>query len=501
MENARMKALSDLLKRAFALHQQGQAQQAEQLYTDVLRLDPRQFDALHLLGLLHFQHQHFAHAERLIGAALKIRPDSADATLNYGSALAALDRHEDAIVYFDRVLAVNPRSAQALKNRGRALAELMRFDEALACFDRALAIDPNYVSCLASRGHLLVNIGRYAEAIPSCERALQFDPNDLESHLYLSYAQLALGHFSKGWKGYEWRWKDPKLATKGHFELPRWNGQYLNGTILTFGEQGLGDEIIFASMVPDLRAHADSVVLEVDPRLKKLLARSIADIEVIGRGEPVPKTASVQSPLGSLGLYLRQGWDSFPRRDSGYLAADRDRAADLRRRLSPKGEIVIGVSWISKHPTLARFKSARLTDFLPVLQLPGCRFIDLQYGDTLAEREALTRETGIVVERQPDIDNFNDIDGLAALITACDLVVTVSNTTAHLAGALGKTTVLFVPHTGKHWAWFAGRTDSPWYPRMHISFQEHGQTWTDLVALAADRVAGLVRAAQAAQPD
>jgi tetratricopeptide (TPR) repeat protein len=491
-----MDSAGDLVKRAFALHQQGQAKQAEQLYTQALKLDPRQFDALHLLGLLHHQHQHFAEAERLIGAALKIRPDYLDAVLNYGNVLAALNRHEDAIVYFDRVLAIDPRSARALNNRGRALTELMRFDEALTCFDQALAVDPNYVNCLANRGHMLVDSGRYAEAIPTYERALQLDPNDAESQRYLAHARLSLSDFSRGWKGYEWRWKNPKSPAQSKWGalLPRWNGQHVDGTILTFGEQGLGDEILFASMVPDLRKHADSVVVEVDPRLKNLLARSFPEIDVVGRGEALPATATVQSPLGSLGLYLRQSWESFPRRDSGYLVADSDLAAKLRRRIARDGEIAIGLSWVSKNARFAQFKSARLSDFLPVLQLPGCRFVDLQYGDTLAEREALKQETGIVVERLPDIDNTNDIDGLAALIAACDLVVTVSNTTAHLAGALGKTTVLFVPHTGKHWAWFAGRTDSPWYPHMHISFQQHGQGWKELIARSADDVAALIRA-------
>ena len=97
--------------------------------------------------------------------------------------------------------------------------------------------------------------------------------------------------------------------------------------------------------------------------------------------------------------------------------------------------------------------------------MPDCRFVDLQYGDTRADREALERELGLHIERLDDIDTTNDIDGLAALMTACDLVATVSNTTAHLAGALGRPTFVFIPFgNARIWYWFKHRADCPWYP-------------------------------------
>jgi Tfp pilus assembly protein PilF len=492
-----MKPADNLLARAFALHQQGQIKKAERLYAEVLKSDPHQFDALHLLGLVKHQQDNHVEALRLIGAALKIKPNYADALLNYGSVLGALKRHEESLVYFDRALALGPLSARTLNNRGNALVELRRFDEALACFDRALSIDPNYANCLVNRAHMLVDLGRYAEAMPSYQRALNLRPDDAGSQTHMAFAELATGNFASGWKRYEWRWKRPETPAPRHSLLPRWNGENVNGAIVAWGEQGVGDEVLFASMVPDLAARVGSVVLEVDPRLKKLLARSFPQVQVIARGEPLPADVTVQAPLATLGQFLRPNWDSFTRPDSGYVVADADRTAELRRRLSPNREPVIGLSWVSKHPEFAEFKTAQLGDFQSVLHLPECRFVDLQYGDTLAEREAVRQSFGVVVQRLEDIDNMNDIDGLASLITACDVVVTVSNTTAHLAGALGKPTVLLVPHTGRPWCWFSGRDDSPWYPRMYVKRQQMGQSWKDLVSLAAGQVADLVKVAQA----
>ena len=125
---------------------------------------------------------------------------------------------------------------------------------------------------------------------------------------------------------------------------------------------------------------------------------------------------------------------------------------------------------------------------------PNCRFIDLQYGDTLAERQAIESELGVKIERLEDIDNTQDIDGLAALMTACDLVVSVSNTNAHLAGALGRPTWVLVPFSkGRFWYWFYHRDDSPWYARARVRRQEKGQSWEGLARSVSEEISDILR--------
>src|SRR5581483_2631918 len=246
-------------------------------------------------------------------------------------------------------------------------------------------------------------------------------------------------------------------------------------------------------MIPDLAAYADSVLVEVDPRLVPLFARSFPVVTVVGFGEAGRQDFQTQSPFASLGQYLRPTLESFPRAENGYFVADAERAAALRRRLSPNGEKVIGLSWVSKNPTLGERKTAQLRDFESILRLPGCRFIDLQYGDTAAERNAVQKETGLVVERLDDIDNTNDIDGLAALIAACDLVATVSNTTAHLSGALGKPTIVFVPYGRTHlWYWGSEKNQYPWYPRVRLRYQARGESWAKMIATASVEIPGFI---------
>ncbi len=192
----------------------------------------------------------------------------------------------------------------------------------------------------------------------------------------------------------------------------------------------------------------------------------------------MPASAAISAP----------SWDAFPKRERGYLVADETRTPALRQRLDD-GRTVIGLSWVSKAPIGGAQKSARLADFAALLRSPGCRFVDLQYGDTRAERDAVERELGIRVERLADIDNTNDLDGLAALMGACDAVVTVSNTTAHLAGALGRPTWVMVPHGhARIWYWFRDRDESPWYPRVRVRRQQRGQAWSELIAAVAAEV-------------
>jgi tetratricopeptide (TPR) repeat protein len=634
-----MKPVAEMLRDAVALHQQGQLDEAEKHYKKVLRTEPRQFEALNLLGLLKQQQGDSTEALRLMDLALKINPDTAETLMNYGGVLCTLNRHQEAITRYDRAVALRPDLPEMHYNRGNALMSLARYDEALACydrtlalrpgdflahynrgilliainrheealasFDRALALRPKFPDALINRGKILLDFGRPEDALASFDRALTYRPNDMlalqhrgaalvrldrfedvlaayervlaldpdhvpslinrgtalmrldrHNEALASYARalsidpnnidaltnkgsalndlgmfeealaayeralalrpdhpeakwtrgfilLSRGRFTEGWNDYESRWKAKSFPSKQRdFKQPRWNGARVKGTLLAWGEQGLGDEILHGGMVGDLASHADVVKLEIEPRLANLFARSFPNVQVIPRGDASSYGAiDQQVPLGSIGEYLRPNWQAFPKREQGYLTADRAQVASLRKRLVREGEVVLGTSWVSKNKSFGRAKTASLIDFAPVLGLPGCRVVDLQYGDTRVERETLKAQSGIVLEHLDDIDNMNDIDGLAALISACDLVVTVSNTTAHLAGALGVATwVLVPPGNAGFWYWFKERDDSPWYPRVNVRRLKKGQTWPALVASVAGEISAFVQTAKARQP-
>jgi tetratricopeptide (TPR) repeat protein len=553
-------AIAKAIEAGVALHQRGMVDDAERLYAGILKLAPKHFDAMHLLGVVHQQRGDCEKALSLIGAALELDNASADAHNNHGRVLLQLKRYEEALISIERALALIPDHAQALinraairieqrhfadalvdvkrvldrdsnnfeawtkcgnilaalgetgksieaydkaitikpdytealNNRACQLAERGRADEALAAYDRVLAINPTHFEAWLNRGHMLAELHREEEAIVSYRQAHASNPKKPEARYNEALNELRLGDFRCGWDNYEMRWFISDYAhMRPKYPWPCWTGGAVDGPLLVSGEQGLGDQILFASALPDLAVRVRDITFEVQSRLVPLFVRSFPGINVVARGTaPYAGPAAAYVHMASLGRHLRPDWQSFPRYENGYLRYDNTLSARLRERLAD-GRRLVGLSWASKNARFGSSKSAQLHDFASILRLPGCRFVDLQYGDTRVEREAVQQDLGVTIDRLPDIDNFSDIEGLAALIAACDIVVTVSNTTAHLAGALGKETYLLVP-TGRArmWCWFRDRDDSPFYPRMRLYRQKLKQPWSGLVDAVAADIAG-----------
>jgi len=452
-----------------------------------LALDPNLPEALNIRGNALLELRRPDEALASYDRALALRPDYADALSNRGNALSYLERNDEALASIDRALVLAPDSAAARYNRGNILSDLGRYEEALTNYARALEIRPDYAEALVNSGMTLWNIHRNDEAIASYERAIAIKPDFAEAHLNLSIALLATGNLQRGWEEYEWRWRAEEFMRMPSLPQPLWDGRRVDGALLAWGEQGLGDQILHAGMLDDLRTRATRLVVQVEPRLVPLFRRSFADIEVLAHGETIDTDrACAHVPLGSIGRYLRAQWSDFPRGRTHYLRPDAERADALHKRLAAGGRRVIGISWISKVRRQGSHKSARLIDFEPLLKLPGVRFVDLQYGDTRDELREVAAATGIQVERVEDIDNFRDIDGLAALIAACDAVVSVSNTTVHIAAGLGKPVYILLPYSqGTLWYWHVERSDCPWYPSAKLFRQERPGDWGGAIANAA----------------
>jgi tetratricopeptide (TPR) repeat protein len=473
--------------RANSLARLERHEEALAAYDRALALKPGLLDALNNRGAVLKKLTRHDEALASLEQALRIRPDFVDAHINRGNVLQALDRRPEAILCYERALALKPDNAEAHNNLGNALQFLDRYAEAIERYEIAIKLKPDYAQAHCDLAVALHALGRDAEAIRHYDQAIALKGDYAEAKWNKSLLYLSRGRLAEGWPLYEYRWQ---TISELRYSQRRWDGEHVNGTLLIWGEQGLGDEILYASIVPELGTRADSIVLEVEPRLVTLFARSFPGVQVIAqRKELYTGPIDAQEPIGGLGKYLRPNWQAFPPRERGYLVADSARSARLRERLTADKSLVVGLSWKSKNPLFAKSKSAQLRDFEPLLRWTGCRYVDLQYGDTHADRNTLESEIGVRLDHLDDIDNMRDIDGLAALISACDVVVTVSNTTAHLAGALGKPTWVLVPHgNARLWYWFSRGETSPWYPRVQVRRQSSGQTWADLASSVATEV-------------
>jgi len=197
--------------------------------------------------------------------------------------------------------------------------------------------------------------------------------------------------------------------------------------------------------------------------------------------------ADFQASLSQLGLYLRPTAASFPKPHK-YLEADAAQVAEFRQRYKQDStDRIVGIAWHSANPQAGAEKSTPLTAWADILRTPGYRFVSLQYGEHAQAHKHLRAATGLALIVDKTVDAKNDLARFAAQVAAMDLVISVSNTTVHFAGALGVPVWTLVPASvGRIWYWFLDRADSPWYQSMRLLRQERDVDWSPVLHAAAE---------------
>jgi hypothetical protein len=280
-----------------------------------------------------------------------------------------------------------------------------------------------------------------------------------------------------------------------HF--PRWDGGDLTErSILAYREQGLGDEIMFASCLPQLIERAGHTIIECSDKLKPLFERSFPRATVLSQDNAAREKveADCEVPLGSLPLYFRQSADHFPAH-AGYLRADPARLAAWRAKLDRLGPgLKVGISWRGgTYKTRSPLRSIDLRDWEAILSVPDVSFVSLQYtSDAEAEIAALEQSSGRRVVHWPEA--IADYDETAALVGALDLTISVCTAVVHLAGALGRPVWVLAPYSPE---WRYGRAGErmPWYPSARVFRQEHRGDWPQLVDAVGARLHELTQSA------
>jgi tetratricopeptide (TPR) repeat protein len=507
----------------------------------LLEIDPA--DATALLHLGNCQAQLDSAGEALISydKALMIRPDFADALTNRGNALLALRRPGEALASHDRALAIAPGSAEALYNRGKALLELKRPEEALASYERALAIKPDYADALNNSGNALVeqgkleqaeaqylraiaiqpdhakaysglgvvrhDQGRMDEALRWFEQALARDGSLADAQYNLAVTRLYRQEFEAAWPGHEHRlaFADVRKLVRGNLatvtlyeQLARWQGpeQAVAGAVGIWAEQGIGDHVLYSTLIPELIASGVPFIYEVDQRLVGVYERAFPNGRFVASAEPpqeVLRRASRVMLAGSLPGLFRRSRESFSRQPRRLLSALPERVAKYRSRMDALGPgFKVALSWQSRRKGRAGLgKSLPLMLFAPLLELERVHFVDVQYGDTVAERREVEQCSGVRLLHFDEVDYFHDLEAVLAILEACDLLITTSNVSAHLAGALGMPVwLLYLAERPPFHYWaHDGSHRCLWYPSVEIVSAPHFTTWDPLIDHVKERLA------------
>ena len=433
------------------------------------------------LGNVYLDQEDWSRAIASYNNAITIKPDYSKALNNLGSAFQKNGKFVEAVAAFEKALAVAPTHAAAHNNKALALQDSGRYEDALQSCQRAVALDENYAEAFKNLGNIFVDLGSFDEAEAAYEKALYIKSHFPEATKALGLLKLRQHAFFEGFSLYESRWNTKKgNGVEGKFLKPRWLGEDKRPVFL-WAEQGIGDEIMFASLIPDAQEICSSLIVQCDGRLKPLFERSFdSSIQYVSKSDHVTESHfDFQVPFGSLGTFLRNSKADFQKASQGYLIHQNDKTEQLNHELSrlTQKKYFVGISWKSASKLEgAHTRSLSLKDLAICLNGQDLQLVNLQYGDVEEEILELKHECNIEVINLPQINKFQDLDGLASLIAACNKVVSVDNATVHLAGALGVKTHVLLPFNSD-WRWGVSESSSYWYSNVNLVRQKTPHDW------------------------
>jgi tetratricopeptide (TPR) repeat protein len=393
--------------------------------------------------------------------ALALRGVFPQAFVNLATALFEQDRLGEAEAVLRQALAQAPRDPAAWSNLGAVLRAARRHDEAAAALDEALRLSPGDVEALVNRALVHEAQGRTADAETAYEAALTLCPGHPLARFNLGLLRLGRGDTAAGFDLYESRFDANPRDGRRLMDVPEWDGSDPAGMhLLVWRDQGLGDELLFGSCLPDLARRAGRLTVECDARLAGLFARSMPGVEV--RGESGARAGCDRHvALSSLPRHLRRSLRDF-RGGEGWLRPDSGRAAVWRERLAALGPgLKVGIAWRSHLQTGERRHAyTAIADWASLFTLPGVVFVCLQHDASPGEL-AEVRRLGAELHVWDDADLFGDLETAAALTAGLDLVISVATSAGELAGALGVPSWRVM--AGRDWT-MLGTSVRPWFP-------------------------------------
>ncbi len=505
------------LTQAVAKYRARQFEESAVISERVLAVLPMQPDAVNILALIARETKKWGRAERLAQQGIAANPNSATLQNTLGLVLLDQRRLDEAQKAFQSATELKPNLLEFKANLSRVLHELGQLDSALDVLTSV--IEKEYLvqafilraAVFAEHGDLTaakrdIDAAQTRNANPSdlamakalcafvegdLDAAYEFfdlatenTDNIADAQVNRGMVRLLQGRFKEGWADYNMRHKRRWARTvKCSFPYSEWQGEDLaDKVLLMWGEQGLGESILSSSLLSQVAEEAKHVILECDPRLTTLFQQSFPGVEVLPQKtppDPAIGKAQVDYQASMLDLIVhRAGSLSEIGQEDGHLKADQAQTDQLRSKykgVSSQGPL-IGLSWGSPKAANARIKTLDLSLWHPLLSVSGVTFVNLQYGEDRTAMDEFVAQSGATLITDSDVDLNGSLDIAASQIAAMDLVIEVSSTPAHLAGALGKETWAIIPPIGPAgmWYWFTDREDSPWYPHVRLFRRQYG---------------------------
>jgi tetratricopeptide (TPR) repeat protein len=456
-------------------------------YTNSININPNQIGALFNRAIVKNKLGKKSQALEDYDAALKIDPNNLDIYQNKAAIYEDLGDFDAALDQINVVIKHSLNNEVALANRGNIYQNKFEYKLAEQDYLSAIKMNPDNLELIVNLGNVQKQLGKYKESELTFLKAIERGDETDSAHFNLSLLLLFLKKFDRGWTEYEFREtkrKKPGVLKDLH-EIDHINA---HDKIIIWPEQGIGDQIIYSSIFNDF-PKSNFITVAIDKRLVPIYQRSFEYLNFItldDLSEKLVRNFDYHLPIGSLGKFYRNNQKSFENQPASFLKPNEVEVNLIKGQLKKECKRVCGISWKSKNEKIGFAKSLELTEMIELLKIDDINFINLQYGNTKEEINNLDREYGVKIDPLDALDKFNDLEGLLNHIKVCDVVVTSSNVTAHLAGAIGKKTFLMVPHgVGKLWYWHDDDI-SCWYPSIKIYRQTKPNDWKSVVKKIAE---------------
>ncbi|MBT3777962.1 MAG: tetratricopeptide repeat protein [Pelagibacteraceae bacterium] len=437
-------------------------------YELALKIKPDFVESSFDLGIIYNNlHQHEM-AIKYFKQVIKYEPNNAETHCNIGKAFLNLDETSKAKIYFEKTLELNPHDAEAHCNLGKLYLDEHLTGKALSYLEKSLEICPGHINIMSNLGAVNEQLGEIDVAFNYYERALTINPEFIEGRFNLSLLQLNNGFISEGFKNYESRWEYEKFpSARRQFSIPRWRGESLQGkNILLWAEQGIGDEIEFASLIPEFKELGCNVGIECAAKLIELFQWSFPWAEVRETGAVNCEESEVyalfdyQIPFGSIAPLFRKTLDDFRRNQKPYIPRLKEGEIKVRNKLNLEdGQLLIGLCWRSTNQSSERsVHFITVEELAPLKAIKNAVFLGVQYDDCMPELDRV-RELGLPIRYYTNIDQKNDLSSTSALIGACDLVISASTAVFQISGALGVPVIVFDSSKSRN-------NPIPWFPTV-----------------------------------
>jgi len=434
-------------------------------FKNAILIKPDYYEAYFNLGNLLYSKGKFKFAKNIYYKAIQFKRNYYQAYNNLGMVYKNINNIEKAIENYNKSISINSEFYSPYNNLGKIFLEKKDYENAYLNFIKSIKLltnnkDFEFKNLIFKKNGIFYNNDEISGRFPQLSELLT----------NLSISQISFGKFKDGWINYKSRLYSKEFVLKNDFiNLPSFNIGDKNKKLIIWSEQGIGDQILFSRFLKQLNYKKNNIFSFVNKKLKPIFEDSFPNITFIN--ETDKKIFDSQMPMGELPSYFISSFKDVKLSSGKYLSCDKDLTKSFRSEL-PKNKLVCGLSWESKNfnngdvdkNIQKKNNSTTLESLKDILAHPDMVFVDLQYTNTELEKKLMYEKYGLKIHKFNEVDNFYDLKSLSSIINLCDIVLTIPNVTAHLAGSLGIKTFLILENQNlPTWYWNFENNTSFWY--------------------------------------